>query len=539
MDKENKSLAALTGIFNKLSLQQKMLLGGIAVITVVMVALMLFAFNEPVYTTLYSNLASDEAGEVVKYLSNKKIPYKLEDGGNTIAVPKKDVYEVRLALAGKGIPSSGVIGYEIFDKNTIGMSEFMQKLNFKRAIEGEISRTIVQQKGVKSARVQIVMPEKAVFKDQQKDATASVVLDLQRGYKLSQNNIVAISNLVAASVESLEPEKVTIIDTKGHLLSKEPEEEGLSISSNKQYEIKGKIESYLSKKAQAILDKVLGYSNSDVKVNVDLDFTEVERTLENYDPESQVAVSEQTSKNNTSQLSKQDSNQVFNESTTTNYELSKTIEHVIEGAGTIKRITVAAVINGIQKEVKSGKGTEIINEPRSPEQLKQLEQLIRQAIGIDDSRNDKVSIVSIPFENFTIKNTNDGGGFLPDDVSQYFNYLLILFGIIGAIIVLKKIMKMLEEENIVIGSLGSGSYEDESFSGLNEPPTWDPGIDATTGKKKKKRDMSFLEVGDLEDEISDEALLKQAKQDKIINYVSKNPAEAAKLINSWLKEDEY
>ncbi len=538
MDNEKKSLAALTGIFNKLTMQQKMLLGGIAVITVVMIGLMLFAFNEPVYTTLYSNLASDEAGEVVKYLSNKKVPYKLLDGGNTIEVPKKDVYEIRLALAGKGIPSSGVIGYEIFDQNTIGMSEFMQKLNFKRAIEGEISRTIVQQRGIKNARVQIVMPEKAVFKDQQKDATASVVLDLQGGYRLSQNNIQAIANLVAASVESLEPEKVTIVDTKGHLLSKEPEEEGLSVSSNKQYEIKGKIESYLAKKAQAILDKIVGYSNSDVKVNVDLDFTEVERTLENYDPESQVAVSEQTSKNTTSELSKQDSNQVFSESTTTNYELSKTIEHVIEGAGTIKRITVAAVINGIQKEVKNGNGTEIINEPRSAEQLKQLELLIRQAIGIDDTRNDQVSIVSIPFENFTMHNNDGSGGFLPDDISRYFNYFLILLGIIGAVIALKKIMKVLEEENIVIGSIGAGGYADESFGDLGDPPTWDPGLDRKTGKKKK-RDMSFLEVGDLEDEISDEALMKKAKQDKIINYVSKNPAEAAKLINSWLKEDEY
>ncbi len=535
MDKSKKSFAALTGIFNKLSLQQKILIGGIAVVTVVMIGLMLFAFNEPVYTTLYNNLASDEAGEVVKFLSNKKIPYKLKDGGNTIEVPKKNVYQVRLELAGKGIPSSGMIGYEIFDQNTIGMSEFMQKLNFKRAMEGEIARTIVEQKGIKNARVHIVIPEKAVFKDQQKDATASVVLDIQNGYRLTENNITAITNLVAASVESLEPDKVTIVDTKGHLLSKEPDEEGLSVSSNKQYEIKGKIENYLSRKAKAILDKVLGYGNSDVKVNVDLDFTKIERTLENYDPESQVAISEQTSKNNTNQLSKQDSNQTSAESTTTNYELSKTIEHVIEGAGTIKRITVAAVINGIQKEIKPG---ETVNEPRSEEQLKQLEQLIRQAVGIDESRNDKVSIVSIPFENFNIQTDNDSGGFLPDNIGHYFNYLLILLGIIGAVIILKKIMKMLEEENIVIGSLASSGYNDEAFNGEENPPTWDPGLDGITGKKKK-RNMSFLEVGNLEDEISDEALMKKAKQDKIINYVSKNPAEAAKLINSWLKEDEY
>ncbi|MCB0743908.1 MAG: flagellar M-ring protein FliF, partial [Ignavibacteriae bacterium] len=142
------------------------MLGGIGVVAVILLIFILIAFNEPSYTTLYSNLAPEEANEVVKYLTTQKTAYKLEDNGNTINVSKADVYEVRLALAGKGIPSTGMIGYEIFDKNTIGMSEFMQKINFKRAIEGEIARTIIQQDGIENARVHIVTPEKAVFKDE-------------------------------------------------------------------------------------------------------------------------------------------------------------------------------------------------------------------------------------------------------------------------------------------------------------------------------------------------------------------------------------
>jgi len=541
LDTGKNSFSAVLSIFNKLTLQQRLILGGIAVIAVVMVTFILFAFNEPNYTTLYNDLASEEANEVVKYLSNRKIPYKLEDGGNKISVPKKEVYELRLALAGKGIPSSGTIGYEIFDKNTIGMSEFMQKLNYKRALEGEIARTVIQQNGIESVRIHIVTPKKAVFKEEQREATASVVLTLSGGRNLSQNNIKAIQNLVSASVEGLDVSNVTVIDTKGRLLSQKSDDDVLAISSGKQYEMKSNVEKYLADKAQSILDKVLGYDNSDVKVNVDLDFNEVEKTLETYDPESQVAISEQTSKNTSSGISTSDSNQVFAESNTINYELSKTIEHVIEGAGNIQRITVAAVINGVKKEITTEQGTEIVNEPRTPEQLQQLELLIRQSIGIDENRNDQVSIVSIPFENTTYENADGGGGsFIPQNIGQYFNYLLMLLGIGGALFVLKGLLKKLKDEKILIGTVGGGDYVDESFE-FDNAPTWNP----TTGKTeplfkspKKKRDHSFLDIGDIEDEISDEAVMKKMKQEKIVNYVSRNPSEAAKLINSWLREDE-
>lgn len=537
MDKAKDSLSAIVNIFNKLTIQQRLMLGGIGVVAVILLIFILVAFNEPSYTTLYSNLAPEEASQVVDYLNNQKIQYKLEDNGNTISVPKTVVYEVRLALAGKGIPSTGMIGYEIFDKNTIGMSEFMQKLNFKRALEGEIARTIIQQEGIENARVHIVTPEKAVFKDDQKKATASVVLKLRSNYTLPESSIFAITNLVASSVEGLEIGNVTIIDNKGRLLSKKPEDSELAINSGKQYEIKSSVEKYLEKKAQTILDKILGYDNSDVKVNVELDFNQLEKTLETIDPESQVAVSEQSSKNTSNGKSVSDSNAVYSESTTTNYELSKTIEHMIGGTGTIKRITLAAVINGVKSEVQNGEETTIVNEPRSEEQLQQLELLLKQAVGIDPTRNDEISIVSIPFETNNLDSEDDGSSPL-DNIGNYMNYLLLLIGILGAAFILKSLLTKLKEEKIMIGTVGGGvgSFTDTSFESRLEAPIWDPG---TAIKKSKKSKKTHFEMSDIEDEISDEAVMKKMKQDKIINYVSKNPAEAAKLINSWLKEDEY
>jgi len=535
VDKAKDTYTALMSIFNKLSIQQRLMLGGISIVAVVLLLFILFAFNEPNYTPLYSNLSSDEASEVISYLKNQKIGYRFDNGGNTISVSKVDVYEVRLALAGKGIPSSGMIGYEIFDKNTIGMSEFMQKINFKRALEGEIARTIIQQDGIENARVHIVNPEKAVFKNEQREATASIVLKLRAGLLLSNSSIMAITNLVASSIEGMDPSNVTIIDNKGRLLSKRPEESELAINSGKQYEIKSGIESYLANKAQTILDKIVGYDNSDVKVNVDLDFMQIEKTLETVDPESQVAISEQNSKNSSSGKSISDSNTVFTESTTTNYELSKTIEHMIEGSGNIKRITVAAVINGVLREVDNGGTTELVNEPRSDEQLQQLELLLRQSVGIDDTRNDIISIVSIPFETNHYEDEFTSGPSV-DNIGQYINYLLILLGIGGAIYVLKGLLKKLKNEKIMIGTVGAGGYSDKSFESISDVPIWEPGSSLQKSKRTKK---PIIEMGDIEDEITDEAVMKKMKQDKITNYVGKNPSEAAKLINSWLKEDEY
>jgi len=537
VDKGKNLYSSLVGIFNKLSFQQRLLIGGLAIGSLIFIGFLFFIMNEPSYSTLYTNISQEDASQVIKYLQQEKIPYKITANGSTISVPKEKVYEVRLALAGKGIPSSGIVGYEIFDKNVIGMSEFVQKMNYKRALEGELARTIMQQNKVKAARVHIVIPEKTIFKSEEKSPSASVILKLKSGASLTEENIVAITNLVSHSIEGLSPNDVTVIDSKGRMLSKAVDQSPLSVNGQRQFEIKTSIENYLTNKAQQILDKVVGYGNSDVQINVDLNFKQVERTLEAFDPESQVAISEQTSRSQSNGVSVSDSNAIVSENVTTNYEVSKTLEKVIEGAGNIKRITVAAVINGIRKEVKVGDKVEIVNEPRSEEQLKKLEMLISKAVGLDNTRKDQISIVSIPFEAPNEDEFKDEGGFLTDNMQMMVNYILVILAIAGGALVLKNLLKKLKEEKIVIGAL---PYQDPAFgdlapsgagaSGGLAPPTFQP----SAAKKKK-----FLEIGDLEDEISDEAAHRQMKQEKIVNYVAKNPSEAAKLINSWLREDEY
>lgn len=527
-------LQALLGIINKLNPKQKfMLIGGILT-TVILLVVMIFFLNEPTYTTLYSNLSPEDASKVVDYLTSQKILYKIDDGGQTIKVPREKVYEIRLALAGRGIPSSGLIGYEIFDKTSMGMSEFMQKLNYKRALEGELARTISQLDGVEGARVHIVIPQKTIFKEEEKLPSASVVLKLRNGAVISKENILSIVNLVCGSVEGLQPSKVSIIDTKGRILSNESDEGPLAYASTKQYEIKQSVENYLARKAQAILDNVLGYGNSVVQVNADLNFDQVEKTMEQFDPESQVAISEQTIKSNNQGISSRDSTAQSNENTLTNYEISKTIQKVIEGTGNIKRLSVAAVVNDIPKEVKNGDKTELVYEPRSAEQLKKLEELVKNAVGIDPSRNDQFSLVSIPFEVKTSDEfQEEGTGSVIPKADELTNVILMLVAIIASIFVLKGLMKKLKTEKIVIGTINT-----EDLTAVPSMQTLHQKAESNLMNQLTAKKRPLIPVGDIEDEISDEALLKKNQQEKIINYVTKNPAEAAKLINAWMHEYE-
>ncbi len=547
MADNNSVMGNVFGIFNKLSFQQRMLIGAIVIVTFVLIGFVLFLFNQTNYSTLYSHLDTEDAAEIVEYLKSQKIPYQLADDGTTVKVPREKLYDIRLMLAGKGIPNSGVIGYEIFDKSNIGMSDFMQKLNYKRALEGELARTISEERGVKSARVQIVIPEKSVFKDEQKPATASVVLKLSGNYELSDANVKAIQHLVASSVEGLQPKNVTVVDTRGHLLSKRYDDAPLPYSESKQYEMKRSIENYLSHKAQSILETVLGYGSAIVKVNADLDFKRVERTLESYDPDSQVAISEQVIKSMQGGKSVGDSSQASTLNTITNYELSKTIEKVMEGAGNVKRITVAVVVNGVKKEVKEGDATKTVVEPRSEEELNKLKNIVMQAVGYDAQRNDEVSIVSIPFENQSDGNLQTVEASPFGDMREISRLITMVFAIIASMLLLKGLFKKLKTEKIEIAALGPGVVD----GSLNEfmPELGAGGTPLLTGggadgkalprKSVAERKKALMEVGDIEEEISEEALTKKVRHEKISNYVQKNPAEAAKLINAWLREDQY
>lgn len=564
--------AQTRNFFKGLSLIQKIFLIGTTIGVLGALIYLAFSVSSRVeFTALYRQLDPAEAGKIVERLKELKVPYKLEDGGTTILVDKAKVYDLRISLASEGIPETGIIGYEIFDKTNLGMSEFIQKINFRRALEGELARTITSLQGVKKARVHLVIPEKALFAEEQKEPTASVTLQLSDNRNLKKLNIQGIQNLVAASIEGLNPSNVTVIDHRGKILSeinKDPN--SLLMKTQTQHEQQFRVEQYLANKVQSLLDGVLGPGNSEVSVSAELDFTQIEKTITDYNPDRQVARSEQTNTTNSSSI---DSLQypapqrTAEQSTTiTNYEIPQTVEKIINSTGTIKRITVGALVNGTYKTVEKDGKRQVEYIPRNPEEVQKLEQIIKNAVGFDPNRNDQVSVVNVPFDT-QLPEPEELAPPAPWYEKPENIRLLILAGTVAIALVLMLILfnmrpvkeatrvalalpephKLIEEEkeDLERELEGLRSKEEEMFLLPTEMPEQlllseeagaikipsEEGFDLGIIKKPS---IKLAEVPAL----SEEAMMKMEIKDKIKEFIENQPQEAAKLIRMYIEQEE-
>ncbi len=389
--------------FNKLNLIQKIAIGGIVIgLLAGFVAILATTSSAPM-ALLYSSLDEQDAGKIVANLKENNIDYELRDNGSSILIDKDKVYDERLRLAGEGLPESSSVGYEIFDKTNLGMSEFVQKLNYRRALEGELSRTISSIDEIKKVRVHIVIPEKALFIKDQKPPTASITLILKSSRSVSKLSVGGIQNLVANSVEGMLPEHVTIVDQRGKILSEAPlDENSVAGLTATQYEQQRRIEQYYADNIKGMLDGILGYGNSEVHVNSELDFTRIEETITDFDPDGQVVRSEQTvavASESADSLSYPYVNMAKDQSNViANYEISKSVEHIIHSVGTIKRLTVAAMVNGSYKVIERDGEKVLEYTPRSEEEMQKLREMVRNAVGFDPKRNDQVSVINFAFD---------------------------------------------------------------------------------------------------------------------------------------------
>ncbi|MFZ5806694.1 MAG: flagellar basal-body MS-ring/collar protein FliF [Verrucomicrobiota bacterium] len=402
----------------------------IASVLVVCAALMTLVYfsSQPKMTLLYANLAAEEASKVTEHLQSKKIPFTLEDGGRSILVPSGKVYELRLSLAAAGIPrasdTAGGVGFELFDKTTFGMSDFMQKANYHRALQGELARTIRQMEEIEEARVMIVVPEDRLFRNQTSEAKASVFLRLKQSRRLSEEKIQAVRFLVANGVEGLQPERVAVIDNFGHALAENQQSNTPLAMSSNQIELVTTTEERLREKAQSMLDQVLGPGQAVVRVTAELDFDAIQETAEKFDPQSAVIRSEsitaENSKsktetaggvtgvaanvegNKTGASSSPSSNEQSREVTNNNYEINRVVESKQKAMGSIKRLTVAVFINA-RKTAAAATGEEAPKEttttPRTPQEIKALEDIVKQAVGLtqDNQRKDSIQIMEMAF----------------------------------------------------------------------------------------------------------------------------------------------
>lgn len=419
------------GLVGRMTPSQIVLLSLTAVAVIVGTLLILSWAKSQYYSPLYTGLSSEEAGEVVEKLQEMGVSYQIADNGSAINVPAGDVHEARMKLATAGLPSPKNIGYALFDQSSIGMTDFLQKVNFKRALEGELARTISEFDEVAAARVHLVIPEDHLFEEDQNPPSASVVLKL-RGINLAQRQLKGISYLVASAVEGLLPDQVTLIDYSGNLLSSQTSSDESAMLSATQFDMRKNVENYLERKAQTLLASVIGANKSIVRVTADLNFEKTNTQVESFDPDNVAIRSEQrtSQKGNQSEnipseaaASAQTSTVTDNtEDIITNYEVPRTVKNITGEVGRIERLTVAVMVDGTYEETISPEGlSEQIYKERTQEELDRLAGIIKNAVGYSESRSDKFDIVNVPFDNSLLDNSKDELGSLAD----YSNYIEI------------------------------------------------------------------------------------------------------------------
>ncbi len=269
-----KFLEEIKNFYNRMSKKQKVVLFSSFAGLILALMLVFWLGSRVSYGVLFSNLSDKDTSNIINYLDQQKIPYKIVNG-NTIEVPKDSVYKLRLDLAAKGLPSGGVVGFEIFDKQNLSMTSFLENVDYTRALEGELTRTIENISSVDSARVNLAIPKPSVFVDKEQPPTASIVLKLNS--QISPNQVYAIQKLVAASVPNLTPDNVTIVDTNGNLLSRKENSEDTMASNELQY--KQLIEREYARKIKNLLLPIVGENKIVATVNVDLDLSKVTQKI--------------------------------------------------------------------------------------------------------------------------------------------------------------------------------------------------------------------------------------------------------------------
>lgn len=480
MNALSQLLRQLQAIWKQLGLNQKVSVV-VAAVAVLGALGALVAWSSRVeYGLLYGRLDEAEAAKVVSVLEELKVPHKVGQGGAALYVPKDKVHSTRMALAGRGLPrGEGGVGFEIFDKPNFGLSDFVQRANYLRALQGELARTISQLDEVEAARVMIVMPENRLLIDQSKRPTASVFVRVKGHTQLQPSAVNAIRFLVANAVEGLTPNNVTVVDNRGQVLSENGEADSVAGLTAGQLAARRSLEQYLARKAEGMLEAVLGPGQAVVRVSAEINFDTLSRVEEKFDPDSQVARLTTVNDESTDTTSAPagsgvpgvainigaDTNSAAQnplattrtkkKTTDTQYEISKITSNFTQLAGGIKRLS-AAVFVAARYE---GTGPNRKAVPRSAEELEKLRRIVQSALGIqpgDPTRKDEVTLEEMPFNDQFAEATQDLGRVAEKQFwwTQLQNLLFPVLGIAVVALFLRLLMRT--PETPLASSVGQG-----------------------------------------------------------------------------------
>ena len=361
---------------------------------------------------LYADMDLREAAQVADQLDKAHISHEVGPDGSRISVPTSDVARARLLLAKAGLPSGGSIGYEIFDRGDgLTSSQFQQAISQTRALEGELARSIQMISGVRAARVHLVLPKREPFSRDQQDAQASIVLTMAGAMRMDREGVQSVLNLVASAVPGLRPQNVAIIDSRGNLLARAGEA-GTNAAAQSAAELRVAAEQRLSRAVEDMLERTLGLGRVRVETAVDMDYEQVKETQEKFDPDGKVERSTQTNSSTSKSTEQNASVSVANNlpnadagsapagsqeqhtEETTNFEIAKTVRTIVREQPTIRRISLAVLVDQVSAKAPDGS----VNwQDRTPDELTRIGALARSAIGFDEKRGDKVEVVSMRF----------------------------------------------------------------------------------------------------------------------------------------------
>ena len=392
------------------------LMGAVAAALLAGLVMLTSRLATPPMALLYGDLDLDDSGRIVAKLEQMKVPFELRGNGAQVYVPEDQALRLRLSMAEEGIPAGGSLGYELFDRtDSLGATSFVQNLNHLRAREGELARTIRTIDRVQLARVHLVMPKRELFARDQRPASASIILKMRGSSRLSPGQVQAIQHLVAAAVPDLDPGRVSIVDDRGSLLSRAADGEG-AVAANLA-ERRSAFETRIKSAVERLLEQSVGSGAVRAEVSAELNFDRVTTNQETYDPDSQVARSTQT-REETSASTDADGEQTVTVANnlpeakaeqeqgrtsssksnvteeTVNYEISKIVKTQVHEAGTVKRLSIAVLVDGTYVVGADGKKT---YQPREQAELDKLGALVKSAIGFDEKRGDQVEIVNMQF----------------------------------------------------------------------------------------------------------------------------------------------
>ncbi|NBW07060.1 MAG: flagellar M-ring protein FliF [Caulobacteraceae bacterium] len=524
-------------------------LGVAAGVAAVLVALMLRMGQAP-DALLYSNLDLKEAGDITASLEQAGIKYKTQGDGSTIMVNRDEVGTARMLVASKGLVTQGSVGYEIFDNQSVlGQTEFQQNLNEKRALEGELGRTILSYRGISSAKVLIALPRREMFASATGEPTAAVVVGVG-GRPLTGDQVQAIRNVVASSVPGMKPDKVTVTDTANRTLAAGSGEEGFSAASAQ--DAKNTTEAQLQARILDIVEGVVGPGAAKVQVTADIDHSRSTTQEQKFDPDGQVVRSTSTNGSEKTDTTGDPSGgatatnnipggappattpagSTDKASTeTTNYEISNTTTTTIKEAGQVQKLAVAVAVDGVWTPAKDGKG-EPTYAPRSAEDIAKIDALVKAAIGFDQQRGDQVKVDNVKFSHDTSAagGTETGSALLDFDKNDIMRgvelLVLLVTGLLLIFFVLRPLLKTANTTGVPAlagGAMGPGGVPVTNLQTVmvdGVPQLVGPGSDMD----------QRLDIARIEGQV------KASSVKKVAEFVQNHPDESTAILRGWLHE---